>query len=107
MFKDPIFHLSVAWCLGDQSSKLKSKLKLLELEIEIDTCRLLKVDQLICKTGNKKYIFNLIWQYTLLSIETNVLLSMNKYFYKLKLVYYLPLCFKKFVVSYFSSNYNF
>jgi hypothetical protein len=51
--------LSVAWCLGDQSSQLKAKLKSLELEIEVDMCRLLKVDELICKSGNKRYKFDL------------------------------------------------
>jgi len=60
LFKDRKFHLSVAWCLGDQSSQLRTKLKSLELEIEVDTCRSLKVDKLMCKTGNKKYNFDLI-----------------------------------------------
>jgi len=52
--------LSVAWCLGDQSSQLRAMLKSLELEIEIETCRSLRVDKLMCKTGNKKYNFDLI-----------------------------------------------
>lgn len=60
LFKDPKFHLSVAWCLGDQSSQLKSRLNSLEFEIEVDTCRLLRVDKLMCKTGNKKYTFDLV-----------------------------------------------
>lgn len=50
----------MAWCLGDQSVQLKTQLKSLELEIDVDTCRLLKVDQLMCKTGNKIYKFHLV-----------------------------------------------
>ncbi|XP_025197781.1 U6 snRNA phosphodiesterase isoform X1 [Melanaphis sacchari] len=59
-YEDPKFHLSVAWCLGDQSSQLRSKLKSLELEIEVDTCRSFKVEKLMCKTGNKTYNFDLV-----------------------------------------------
>jgi len=59
-YKDPKFHLSVAWCLGDQSKQLRTKLNSLELEIDADTCRLLRVDNLMCKTGNKKYKFDLV-----------------------------------------------
>jgi len=50
----------VAWCLGDQSSQLRTKLKSLELEIEVGTCRSLRVEKLMCKTGNKKYNFDLV-----------------------------------------------
>ncbi|VVC24277.1 U6 snRNA phosphodiesterase Usb1 [Cinara cedri] len=59
-YENPKFHLSIAWCLGDQSNHLKTILKSLEHKIEFDTSRLLRVDMLMCKTGNKKYKFDLV-----------------------------------------------
>jgi len=52
--------LSVAWCLGDQSSELRTKLNSLKLDIAVDAYRLLKVDKLMCKTGNKQFTFDLV-----------------------------------------------
>ncbi|XP_050532173.1 U6 snRNA phosphodiesterase 1 [Daktulosphaira vitifoliae] len=57
-YKNPKFHLSVAWCLGDQSSSLQTKLK--SLVFEFDVCSMLRVEKLICKTGNKNYSFDLV-----------------------------------------------
>ncbi|XP_050430090.1 U6 snRNA phosphodiesterase 1 isoform X2 [Adelges cooleyi] len=57
-YEDPKFHLSVAWCLGDQSNHLRTRLK--NIAFEFDVCRMLRVDKLMCKTGNKIFHFDLV-----------------------------------------------
>ncbi|RZF43731.1 hypothetical protein LSTR_LSTR009154 [Laodelphax striatellus] len=63
-YEEPKFHLSIAWCLGNRSSELKTELPRLN-----ELCNsfilnnpdfiLQRVDSICCKTGNKFFTFPL------------------------------------------------
>ncbi|KAK9952191.1 hypothetical protein ABG768_018044 [Culter alburnus] len=63
-YKDPSFHISLAWCVGDHTERLK-KACLSELQSLIDTHEdgpfhiRLNCTELRCKTGNKVFLFSL------------------------------------------------
>ncbi|XP_041852563.1 U6 snRNA phosphodiesterase isoform X2 [Melanotaenia boesemani] len=62
-YKDPSFHVSLAWCVGDLTEKMKEFLQ--ELQSVIDEHEegpfLLRLDcaELCCRTGNKSFRFPL------------------------------------------------
>ncbi|KAM9375402.1 U6 snRNA phosphodiesterase 1 [Pholidichthys leucotaenia] len=62
-YKDPSFHVSLAWCVGDQTVQLKEGL--LELQSLVDNhdegpfVLRLECAELRCKTGNKTFHFTL------------------------------------------------
>ncbi|XP_065589392.1 U6 snRNA phosphodiesterase 1 [Cyrtonyx montezumae] len=63
-YKDPSFHISLAWCVGDLTSSLEGQC-LQELQDIVDrfedSARLLRVqwEQIRCKSGNKFFSFPL------------------------------------------------
>ncbi|KAM6353381.1 U6 snRNA phosphodiesterase 1 isoform 2-T2 [Alca torda] len=63
-YKDPSFHISLAWCIGDMSGRLEGQC-LRELQDIVDgfedSALLLRVqwDQVRCKSGNKYFSFPL------------------------------------------------
>ncbi|CAH0390462.1 unnamed protein product [Bemisia tabaci] len=63
-YEDASFHLSIAWCLGDKSREINSKLEELNLKLqnliaeEPDHFETV-VDKAECKTGNKLFRFSL------------------------------------------------
>ncbi|XP_056106836.1 U6 snRNA phosphodiesterase 1 isoform X2 [Rhinichthys klamathensis goyatoka] len=63
-YKDPSFHISLAWCVGDHTESLK-KACLSELQSLIDAHEdgpfhiRLNCTELRCKTGNKVFLFSL------------------------------------------------
>ncbi|XP_032442151.1 U6 snRNA phosphodiesterase 1 isoform X1 [Xiphophorus hellerii] len=62
-YKEPSFHVSLAWCVGDQTEKMKELLQ--ELQIMVDNREegpfLLRLDcvEVRCRTGNKTFRFSL------------------------------------------------
>ncbi|XP_045462546.1 U6 snRNA phosphodiesterase [Harmonia axyridis] len=64
-YKDPSFHISILWCVGDLKSKLESYLHHFDLIIKnilienSDEIWHIAVNYLFCKTGNKKFQFPL------------------------------------------------
>ncbi|CAG9770916.1 unnamed protein product [Ceutorhynchus assimilis] len=62
-YKDPSFHMSIAWCVGDVEKELQNYLpqindKLEQLmEIHSQDNWYIYVDYLLCKTGNKYFQF--------------------------------------------------
>lgn len=63
-YKDPSFHISLAWCVGDMSGRLEGQC-LRELQDIVDgfedSALLLRVqwEQIRCKSGNKYFSFPL------------------------------------------------
>ncbi|XP_056649064.1 U6 snRNA phosphodiesterase 1 isoform X2 [Diorhabda sublineata] len=64
-YKDPSFHMSIVWCVGDHEeelnsllSKLNSKLQDL-MEAYSQDCWYIYVNTLMCKSGNKLFKFDL------------------------------------------------
>ncbi|KAM9754987.1 U6 snRNA phosphodiesterase 1 [Menidia menidia] len=62
-YEDPSFHVSLAWCVGDQMEKLKRCIQELQTLVERreDGPLLLRLDcsELRCRTGNKTFRFPL------------------------------------------------
>ncbi|GLV34652.1 uncharacterized protein CBL_09133 [Carabus blaptoides fortunei] len=64
-YKDPSFHMSLAWCVGDYENVLNNNIDLLN-EIVSEYMKnypqlywYIHVKNLVCKTGNKMFNFNL------------------------------------------------
>ncbi|NWX91654.1 USB1 phosphodiesterase, partial [Nothoprocta pentlandii] len=63
-YKDPSFHISLAWCVGDLTSRLEGQC-LRELQDIVDkfedSAHLLRIqwEQIRCKSGNKYFTFPL------------------------------------------------
>lgn len=59
-YEEPSFHASILWCLGDQSGILKEKkseLQVIYEGITIETHFQVKVNEVLCKCGNRSYTF--------------------------------------------------
>ncbi|XP_055908181.1 U6 snRNA phosphodiesterase 1 [Eupeodes corollae] len=63
-YKNPSFHASILWCLGNKESLIKDKLP----QLNASLCQMrstslddfhIRVNQIQCKTGNKSYNFEL------------------------------------------------
>lgn len=63
-YKDPSFHVSLAWCVGDQTMKMKDSLQELQslFDDHEDGAFMLRLDcaELRCRTGNKTFRFPLV-----------------------------------------------
>ncbi|TDG46822.1 hypothetical protein AWZ03_006706 [Drosophila navojoa] len=58
-YKNPSFHVSLLWCLGDQKAMLQERLQELQQLLDDHETLKLAVHELRCKCGNKDFIFKL------------------------------------------------
>lgn len=64
-YKEPSFHISIGWCLGDRVQTLSEKLPKLQDTLDSyyqndnQQMTVIKVDQIKCRTGNKLFIIPL------------------------------------------------
>lgn len=64
-YENPSFHISIAWCLGDQTEKLKSLIPHLNHDLDQLMTEFsqenwyIYVEEIFCRTGNKIFQFQL------------------------------------------------